>query len=65
MVRPTVSIGQEIKPKHYVGADISITLRYKCEKWEVDLVEDAIADLLESMNHEVDSDYKQTLKEVK
>ena len=63
MEKPTIRIYQEIKPKHYVGPDVSLTLSYKCEKWEVDLIENAIVGVLEGVNHEVSSYYKQSLKE--
>ncbi len=51
----TITIYQERVPEHYVGDDISIVLKAKCEKWRVALVEDAITTILEGNNHNVKS----------
>ena len=52
----TITIYQERVPKHYVGDDISIVLKAKCEKWQAALVESAITAILESNNYIVKSD---------
>ncbi len=54
--KPTIKIYQERIPEHYVGADISIILKAKCEKWKVSLVESSITTILEGNDHAVESD---------
>ena len=48
MRKPTTKIYRETKPAHYVGADCSITLKYRSdiEEWEIAEIERMIADVL-------------------
>ena len=73
MEKPTIRIYQEPQSAHYIGEDCSIILKYKTriEKWEIDLIEDAIINILEGSNHEILSrqnvlfDFKKTIKNIK
>lgn len=55
MEKPTIRIYQEQKPANYVGEDCSIILKYKSnrQKWEIDLIENAIVTVLESIDYEI------------
>lgn len=52
----TITIYQERVSEHYVGDDISIVIKSKCEKWRAALVEGSITTILEDNNHVVKSD---------
>ena len=56
MSRPTITIYKETVPKHYVGTDCAIVLKYKCEEWEADLIAMAIETILDGNDYEVTLD---------
>ena len=51
-----IKIYQERIPKHYVGEDISIVIKFKCDTWQAALVEDSITTILKDGNYQVESD---------
>ncbi len=55
MKKLTIRIYHQQKPAHYVGEDCGIILKYKAsiEKWQIDLIEDAIVTILEGNNHKI------------
>ncbi len=56
MEKPTIKIWREMKPKHYVGEDCDIVLKYKSnlEKWEIDEIEQMISNTLRISNYSVE-----------
>lgn len=54
MKKPSIAFYQEQKPAHFVGADISITLKRKAniEKWKIDAVENMLLTILQNCNYE-------------
>ena len=54
MEKPSIAFYQEQKPAHYVGADISITLKHKAniKKWEIDAVENMFLTILQNCNYD-------------
>ena len=54
MKKPSITFYQEQKPAHYVGEDVSITLKHKAniEKWEIDAIENMFLTVLEGCDYD-------------